>query len=107
MSSMNLFNALRWARENLERDMAVSTLQGLMFAADHTGCTTGELWSALGVTSGTGTRVVSRLSDWEGYEIPGLGLLTSEPDARDRRIRRLYLTPKGQRVVKELIKIIS
>jgi len=54
------------------------------------------------------SRAVTALGEWERKGVPGLkdrpgmGLVQSEIDPGDRRMRRLWLTPKGKRLIKHL-----
>lgn len=90
----------------IHTELPVQDMHALLYIARHPGCTTTKLWQELEMTSGTGTRITSRLGEWARYKVPGLGLVLAEANPKDRRERQLWLTPAGQRAVKSLTESI-
>lgn len=103
--TQRLFHTLRVARK-ADPDVPVSTIAALVYIADHQGCSVQDLEGALDVQSSTSSRIVARLPNIGRNDprsrVPGLGLISIEQDAQDRRKRNLFLTPKGVKLVQEM-----
>ncbi|MEY3231455.1 MAG: hypothetical protein RL689_1544 [Planctomycetota bacterium] len=91
----------------LDPEIQCNSVMALLYIARRPGSSPTELSSHLDLTSGAGSRLVSRLSEWDRFRVRGLQLVAAEPDPVDRRVRRLCLTPKGTRFVNELAACIG
>ena len=79
----------------------------LFFVAAHPGLTVAEIYRALVSNTSIASRTFAVLSDIGTPSAKGLDLVEMRPDERDRRLRRLYLTPKGVRFLEELRKDLA
>lgn len=85
-------------------DLTVQQLRYLFFVAEHPGLTVAEVYRALASNTSIASRTFAILSDIGTPSVEGLDLVEMRPDERDRRLRRLYLSPKGVRFLEELCK---
>lgn len=85
-------------------DLTVQQLRYFFFVAEHPGLTVAEIYRALGSNTSIASRTFAILSDIGSPSAGGLGFVELRPDERDRRLRRLYLSPKGVRFLEELRK---
>lgn len=76
---------------DLPVDLTMQQLRVLGVVAQEPGLTGHALGRSLGVSAPTASGLVDRLAE--------KGLLERVEDARDRRVRRLHLTPEGARTV--------
>lgn len=61
----------------------------------------------LGLAQSSISRCTDWLSDYHRLGKPGMGLIVKKTDPMDRRVRRLYLTPKGQLVKQQIEDLLS
>jgi DNA-binding MarR family transcriptional regulator len=87
---------------SVDPEMPAQTLQALLLIAAEPGIQQRKLREKLDVASSTAARIVARLGEWERYHVQGAQLVMAERDPQDRRQQLLWLTPKGQKVVKQL-----
>lgn len=87
----------------LDPEIQCNSVIALLYIARRPGSSPTDLSNHLALTSGAGSRLVARLSEWDRFRVRGLHLVASEPDPVDRRVRRLSLTPKGARFVDDLV----
>ena len=59
-----------------------------------------ELARLIGKASSTVSRNLGVLGDWSRKRQPGMGLITAQPDAMDRRRKPIRLTPKGRQLLR-------
>ncbi len=83
-------------------DMTVRQLRYLFFVAQNPGLTVADVYRALGSNTSIASRTIAILSEVGAAKSEGLGLVEARPDDKDRRLRRLFLTPKGLRFLTEL-----
>ena len=82
------------------------------YIASHEGCHKQAMEISLGMSSASGSRNTDLLSKnhWlkqpDGKPRPGLDLIIKKQDLSNRRRQRLYLTPKGKRLIKRFKHII-
>lgn len=61
----------------------------------------------LGMAQSSISRCTDWLSDYHRLGKPGMGLIVKKIDPSDRRVRRLYLTPKGELVKHQIEELMS
>lgn len=106
LTTMKLERALEVAR-GVDPVMPSHHLIALLYISRHPGCSQGDLVEHLDTTTASAARICSRLSSWERPRSPGLGLIDVEVDIEDRRRRNLWLTTKGQKVVKRMVEVMK
>jgi DNA-binding MarR family transcriptional regulator len=77
-------------------NLALSQFEAMFKVGLRPGLSQQELCAALLLTKGNIGALVDRLE--------GMSMIERRPDAHDRRLNRLYLTPDGQRLVGEIFK---
>lgn len=95
------------AFRNFDPEMPMQTAMALVYIAQHPGCRISEIGASLGVSSSTASRNVSYLSASRGKGLKGHGLVRARQDDFDRRIRLVELTPRGRKLVDDVIEILS
>jgi DNA-binding MarR family transcriptional regulator len=84
-------------------EMPAQTLHTFLLVAQSPGISMQDLNAKLELSSSATSRNVSSLSFQKQYEVVGLGLVEALEDPKDRRIKRVWLTPKGQAFAKSLL----
>ena len=77
-------------------NLVMSQFEAMIKVAIRPGCSQQELSAALLLTKGNIGALVDRLE--------GMEMLARQPDATDRRVNRLYLTPAGKELVSQIFK---
>ena len=96
-----LDGALRFARAELTADITAQRLLILLSVFFNQGMSQRELLSQLDTTSITAlSRNLADLSAWTTRKAEGPGLIELKPDPMNLRIKRVFLTDKGERFVK-------
>ena len=99
-----LFNVMRRLREKHE-DMTALQVMCLMRVAAKPGIGQRELQIELETGSNsTASRILGMLSQHGTRGAEGLNLVDMKTNPLDRRERRLYLSPKGKRLMVEIMK---
>lgn len=101
-----LFEALQTFRI-IDQDITVQTLAVFCWVADHEGCSLRDIGKAMEMSQPTVSRNIGYLSKYARYGKPGLGLVFSEENLKDRRYKLVGLTLKGQSMAKRLKDILS
>jgi DNA-binding MarR family transcriptional regulator len=101
-----LEKALEYGR-TLDAEVQCNHLLTLLYVARRPGCTMTELWDYLQITSGAGSRLVSKFTEYGAHRVKGLNLLSCDTDPDDRRLKRVTLTPKGAQFVRHLLDLID
>lgn len=97
-----LESALRFARSKLSADITAQRLLILIGVYFHEGLSQRELLSFLDSTSITAlSRNIADLSVLTSRKGPGPGLLELRTDPMNLRVKRIYLTAKGRRFMKQ------
>jgi DNA-binding MarR family transcriptional regulator len=97
-----LDRALRFARTKLSPDVTAQRLLILIAVYFHEGLSQRELLSHLDSTSITAlSRNLADLSSLTTKKTPGPGLLRQQVDPQNLRVKRVFLTPKGKRFMKQ------
>ncbi|CAB4139643.1 MarR Transcriptional regulators [uncultured Caudovirales phage] len=87
----------------LDEVMPIQQAHALLVIAKRPGLTMQELSDETGLAQSSCSRNVAALSEWHRYGKPGLDLVASEDDPRERRRKVMWLTPKGRTVVGKLM----
>lgn len=97
-----LDRALRFARAKLSPDITAQRLLILIAVYFHEGLSQRELLSHLDSTSITAlSRNLADLSALTTKKAPGPGLLSLQVDPLNLRVKRVFLTTKGKRFMKQ------
>ncbi|MBT8089841.1 MAG: hypothetical protein KJO01_06495 [Gammaproteobacteria bacterium] len=103
-----LDRALRFARSKLSPDITAQRLLILIAVYFHEGLSQRELLNHLELTSITAlSRNLADLSRLTTKKLPGPGLLELRVDPLNLRVKRLFLTKKGKRFMKQWLAFTS
>jgi DNA-binding MarR family transcriptional regulator len=91
----------------LDDSMPVQTLAVLIEVAKTPTISVSELASKVGIAQSSASRNVAALSDWHWLKKPGLGLVVTDLDPMDQRKKFVRLTPKGQKLVDNIVTIMK
>lgn len=89
--------------EKYRSTMPLQYVRAFLLVATKEGLGVNEYAKMLGLSLTTMSRHMSDIGDKDRYGEPGFGLVTAEIDARDSRIHRVFLTPKGAGLAKQLV----
>jgi len=99
-----LDQALRFARSHLTADVTAQRLLILLCVFFNQGLSQRELLTKLDSTSITAlSRNLADLSSWTTRKTEGPGLIELRNDPMNLRIKRVYLTRKGERFVRKWV----
>ena len=97
---------LSFARSEIGRDVTVQRLLILLAAYRHEGVSQRELLAFLDMTSIAAlSRNLADLSAMTSRKTPGPGLLEQRIDPGNLRVRRIFLTERGKRVVRRFLEL--
>ena len=100
-----LDQALRFARAHLTADVTAQRLLILLCVFFNQGMSQRELLTKLDSTSITAlSRNLADLSAWTTRKTEGPGLIELRNDPMNLRIKRVYLTRKGERFVRKWVR---
>lgn len=103
-----LDRALRYARAKLSPDITAQRLLILIAVYFHEGLSQRELLKHLDSTSITAlSRNLADLSALTTRKAPGPGLLELRVDPLNLRVKRVFLTPKGERFVRRWLDVTA
>lgn len=85
-------------------EMPAQTLYALLEVVKNQSMTIGELQNKLGMSSAGASRVVSRLTEWERPNVPGLDFVSRTENLMDRRNKVVEPTAKGLAFVRKLLR---
>lgn len=91
----NLKKLTRYLR-SLDQHMTMFQLESFLLVAESPGITMREVEAKMDVANATTSRNIAYWSKWRKYEVPGMDFLEIYPDPRDRRLRIIEMTPKGE-----------
>lgn len=103
---IGLLKALKPFRE-LRKTMPLQYVTAFLSVAVKEGQNVSEYAKMVGTSQSLMTRHLADLGDINRYHKPGYGLVEAKDDVMDRRNRINRLTPKGQRLVGQLLGAIS
>jgi DNA-binding MarR family transcriptional regulator len=85
----------------------ISTFLHFVVVATRPGILSSEVADYTGRQKATISRTIGLLSQERRGHEPGLDLVRQERDPSDARRRNLFLTPKGQRIWKKILRILE
>lgn len=88
-------------------DMTLQQAMTFFLVAQNPGITQRALYEALGTNDSVASRTVAILSDVGSRNTPGLDLVEMKINPQDRRERVLRLTPKGRRMMDDIVEDLS
>lgn len=91
----------------LNTSMTVNVALVFLLVASEPGITAGEIQRRLSMASSVATRVIGALQEYHRQGSEGLDLVRFKTDVIDRRVKHLYLTPKGERVWNSVKRILE
>lgn len=89
-------------------DMTLPAATAFLYISQNEGILTQELAKRLNINSGTNSNLVHTLADGrkrDGVRRPGFQLVRQEQNPEDYRIKNVFLTAKGKKLLAELEKI--
>lgn len=97
------------ADEIVSRRFELSTLvaSALFYIAANPGTTQRDLWNAQQTDDSIVSRTVALLTDRGVRNVKGLGLVELRPEGPDYRWKRMYLTPKGERLLADIARDLN
>lgn len=101
-----VFDVLALMR-TIESDMPIQQALVLAWVALNEGKTQRQLRDSLDMASSTSSRNITALSNVHRLGKPGLGLIDWVDSPKDRRVKLLYLTPKGHKFVADVLRIAT
>ena len=75
-----------------------NAILAFILVASRPGITVGQVQEYLGLYSSTTVRLLAMMAEYHKKGEEGLGLIYSEEDIVDRRVKHLYLKPRGVKV---------
>jgi DNA-binding MarR family transcriptional regulator len=99
LTLLKIFHRLR------DRHQSMSILQAmcLVQVAAQPGINQKTLYEELGATGSSASRILALLSDVGDRNTAGLDLVKATAGGVANRERKLYLTPKGKRLIEEIV----
>lgn len=91
----------------IDPEMQMQAAAAFLLISQQPGITVREVGTRLGVASSSASRNVALLSKENRRGEPGPHLIDYDDDPLDRRIRRLYLTPKGKRFLDSILSYLG
>lgn len=90
-----------------EGEIPGQVISVFFYVCGHNGCTTLSMPEELGIAQSSVSRCTDWLSNYHRLGKPGMGLILKKRDEADRRVRRLWLTPKGELVRSQIKELLS
>ena len=87
--------------------MTVQQAMYLMYIAANPGSTQARAYEGLGSSDCVAGRTLAILSEQGRQDVMGLNLVVMKINPNDRRERLLYLTPKGQHLMDDIMKDLN
>lgn len=78
-----------------------------LYVCARDGCATTPMAKDLGLAQSSISRCTDWLSDYHRLGKPGMGLIVKKIDPADRRVRRLWLTTKGELIKSQIKELLS
>lgn len=91
----------------LRQDINASQIVIFLLVAGKDGITMKELERLSGMSNSTVSRTILYLSEVFKAGEPGLDLVEAREDINDRRIKRVYLKPRGRKVYDSLVSLLG
>lgn len=90
-----------------DHQIPAQVLSVFFYVAAHDGCLTSGMAGELNIAQSSISRCTDWLSDYHRLGKPGMGLVVKKKDPYDSRLRRVYLTDKGQSLVNQIKEILD
>jgi DNA-binding MarR family transcriptional regulator len=90
-----------------ESEIPGQVISVFFYVCAHNGCMIKYMHKELGIAQSSISRCTDWLSDYHRLGKPGMGLIIKKFDPADKRIKRVWLTPKGQLVKQQIEELIS
>lgn len=87
---------------NLDPDMPIQYATSFLYICRYEGLSIKELMDLIGLVQSSTSRNVAALAEWQKFEKPGLGLINTTEDPKDRRKKTIELSQKGKELVTKL-----
>lgn len=91
----------------LSLSINANSILAFLIIATKPGITVSEVQKALGMQAGSTTKAVGMLSEYHRGGKKGLNLILSHEDAYDRRVRHLFLKPRGEDLWNAIVDILT
>ena len=101
-----LLEAFEEFRE-LDPDMPIQYATSFLYICRYEGLSIKTLMDLIKLRQSSASRNVSALSEWHKFDKPGLGLVQTFEDPKDRRKKTIELTEKGKKVFAQLSSIME
>lgn len=104
------FERLRRAIDLLrtfDHEIPGQVISVFFYVCARNGCKTTPMPKDLGLAQSSISRCSDWLSDYHRLGKPGMGLIIKKTDPQDRRVRRLWLTPKGELVKQQIEDLLN
>lgn len=101
-AAQSLLNAVRTAREEMG-DVTLARLEALLVVAVEKDLSQREMGDRMRLGKSTVSQIVLNLSPSDALRRPGPGFVKQSIDPMERRRKVINLTPKGERVVRNVV----
>lgn len=91
----------------LDPDMPIQYATSFLYICRYEGLSIKELMDLIGLVQSSTSRNVAALAEWQKFEKPGLGLVQTTEDPKDRRKKTIELTEKGKEVLAKLNSVME
>jgi DNA-binding MarR family transcriptional regulator len=101
------FDAALAAIRKVDLEMPAQYIAGLLYVWAHPGTTQVAIAEHLNMSDAAVSRMTARFSERQTVGKKGLNLVVNEVNPTNQRERQLYLTPRGTRLVQEILTSIG
>lgn len=91
----------------LDNEIPGQMISVFFYICARNGCTSTPMPKDIGLAQSSISRCTDWLSDYHRLGKPGMGLITKRRDAKDRRVMRNWLTPKGELIKAQIEELLS
>jgi DNA-binding MarR family transcriptional regulator len=102
-STLGGLRAVLTVAREVDPEMPAQTLLTMLEVAYDPDISMADLQQRMGLSSAAMSRIISRLSEWEKHEVPGLNYVVSRKAPTDRRFVLVTPTPRGLTFVRKLV----
>ena len=92
---------------NLHQDMTLLQAMTLLYVAQNPDASQRVLHTSIGASDSVTARTLAILTNVGGRNVAPLGLVISEMNEEDRRERVLNLSPKGRKLLDDIVRDLS
>jgi DNA-binding MarR family transcriptional regulator len=90
-----------------DKEIPGQVISVFFYVCSRNGCKTTPMPKDLGLAQSSISRCTDWLSDYHRLGKPGMGLIVKKRDPMDQRVKRLWLTPKGELVQQQIEELLS